>query len=104
MKKFFLVVLITILCSLSLFALSTSSEENDEFFNEILISDIPVVYGDDNFRERILARTEGKRDPIGLVLTGGSARACAHIGVLKYLDEIGVEPDFNWFFCSSCLL
>lgn len=94
MKKFFLVVLITILCSLSLFALSTSSEENDEFFNEILISDIPVVYGDDNFRERILARTEGKRDPIGLVLTGGSARACAHIGVLKYLDEIGVEPDF----------
>ncbi len=30
---------------------------------------------------------------IGLVLSGGSAHGLAHIGVLKYLEEIGIQPD-----------
>ncbi len=93
MKKLLFLILLIMLCLLPLMAEEEEVVE-DEFLKEILISDIPIVYGDENFRERILARTEGKRDPIGLVLTGGSARACAHIGVLKYLDEIGVKPDF----------
>ncbi len=91
MKKILILLLIIFLSFIPLFALE---EVEDEFLNEILISDVPVVYGDESFRERILERTGGERDPIGLVLTGGSARACAHIGVLKYLDEIGVRPDF----------
>ena len=62
--------------------------------DDILLADIPISYGEEGFRERILERTEGKRDPIGLVLTGGSARAFAHLGVLKYLEEQGIEPDF----------
>ncbi len=93
MKKFLFLVFLIVLSLLPLVA-EEAEVVDDEFLKEILISDIPIVYGDENFRERILARTEGKRDPIGLVLTGGSARACAHIGVLKYLDEIGVKPDF----------
>lgn len=93
MKKYLFLLIIITLCVVSVFAEEAEVGE-DEFLKEILISDVPVVYGDENFRERILARTEGKRDPIGLVLTGGSARACAHIGVLKYLDEIGLEPDY----------
>ncbi len=93
MKRFLFLLIVIALCVFSISAEEAEVVE-DEFLKEILISDVPVVYGDDNFRERILARTEGKRDPIGLVLTGGSARACAHIGVLKYLDEIGLEPDF----------
>ena len=60
----------------------------------MLISDIPITYGDTSFRERILERTRGERDPIGLVLTGGSARALAHLGVLTYLESEGIVPDF----------
>lgn len=62
--------------------------------NDILLSDVPIYYGQEAFTNRILERTRGERDPIGLVLTGGSARAFAHIGVLQYLEEVGVEPDF----------
>lgn len=31
---------------------------------------------------------------IGLALSGGAARGIAHIGVLKYLEELGVKPAF----------
>jgi NTE family protein len=31
--------------------------------------------------------------PIGLVLSGGAARGCAHLGVLKALEENGLRPD-----------
>lgn len=62
--------------------------------DDLLLSDIPITYGDASFRSRILARTEGKRSPIGLVLSGGSARAMAHIGVLRYLEEQDIVPDF----------
>ena len=100
MKKLLFLLLILILIVVPLFSEETDEDislegvESDEFLKEILISDEAIVYGDENFRARILERTKGERDPIGLVLTGGSARACAHIGVLKYLDEIGVKPDF----------
>jgi NTE family protein len=60
----------------------------------ILSADIPIQYGDTLFRQRILERTKGERTPIGLVLSGGSARAFSHIGVLKYLEEQGIVPDF----------
>lgn len=30
---------------------------------------------------------------IGLALGGGAARGWAHLGVLQYLDEVGIEPD-----------
>ena len=62
--------------------------------NELLAANIPITYGDANFRQRILERTNGEREPVGLVLSGGSARAFAHIGVLKYLEEQGIVPDF----------
>ena len=85
MKKIIFVLILILALCLPIFATDLETAvENDEFLKEILISDIPVTYGDEAFRERILLRTEGKRDPIGLVLTGGSARACDHIGVLRY--------------------
>ncbi len=62
--------------------------------NDIQLADIPIYYGEASFTDRILERTNGERDPIGLVLTGGSARAFAHIGILQYLEEQGIEPDF----------
>lgn len=94
MKKAVLFLMILLLSASYVFSTDIYSAVNDEFLSEILVSDIPVTYGDESFRERIYERTKGERDPIGLVLTGGSARACAHIGVLKYLEEEGIVPDF----------
>ncbi len=34
---------------------------------------------------------EGKRQKLGLVLSGGGARGIAHLGVLKVLDELGIK-------------
>jgi len=62
--------------------------------NDLLHSVIPIEYGRDSFVQRIDERTQGKREPVGLVLSGGSARAFAHIGVIKYLEEKGISPDF----------
>lgn len=62
--------------------------------NDLFSATVPVSYGEQSFRERILAKTQGERDPVGLVLSGGSARAFAHIGVLQYLEELGIVPDF----------
>ncbi|MGE4454449.1 MAG: patatin-like phospholipase family protein [Sphaerochaeta sp.] len=62
--------------------------------DDILLSDVPITYGDALFRERILEKTKGERSPVGLVLSGGSARAFAHIGVLQYLEEQEIVPDF----------
>lgn len=62
--------------------------------DDIMLCNLPIAYGEEQFKQRILARTGGKRDPIGLVLSGGSARAMAHIGVLRYLEEQGIVPDY----------
>ena len=62
--------------------------------DDLLLSSVPICYGEESFIARINERTGGQREPIGLVLTGGSARALAHIGVLKYLEEHEVVPDF----------
>lgn len=84
------ILIVILLMSLSFIYADDLSMLNDD----ILVSDIPITYGDESFRERILEKTNGERDPIGLVLTGGSARAFAHLGVLKYLEEQGIVPDF----------
>ena len=38
--------------------------------------------------------TTGKRPKIGYVLSGGGAKGMAHVGVLKVLEEVGLEPDY----------
>ena len=34
------------------------------------------------------------RPKVGLVLSGGGAKGAAHIGVLKYIEEVGIPIDF----------
>lgn len=36
----------------------------------------------------------GKRPKIGYVFSGGGAKGMAHVGVLKVLEEVGLEPDY----------
>lgn len=54
----------------------------------------PLFHGESSFARRLAEKTKGAREPLALVLCGGSARAYAHIGVLKALDSAGIEPDF----------
>ena len=35
------------------------------------------------------------RPKVGLVLSGGGARGAAHIGVLKYIEELGIPIDIG---------
>lgn len=96
-KKLFILAMVAISVFSCLFAADDtelSATTYDGAFDYFLSSDVPICYGEERFRERILERTKGERDPIGLVLTGGSARALAHVGVLEYLEEQGIEPDF----------
>jgi hypothetical protein len=61
----------------------------------LFYSDIPLKEGVVAFEEKLAKIRECEnREPLGLVLCGGSARAFAHIGVLKSLEENGIVPDF----------
>ena len=39
------------------------------------------------------SREESNRPRIGYVLSGGGAKGIAHVGVLKVLEEVGLQPD-----------
>ena len=77
---------VMILSSVSVFSENSGTDQ-------IMMADIPFTYGDAEFIRRVEKRA-GEREPVGLVLSGGSARAFAHIGVLKRMEELGVVPDF----------
>ena len=87
MKKIIITALLLLLIVTYLFAL-------DEREDNLLLATQPVYYGEKSFVERIQQRTGEESEALGLVLTGGSARALAHIGVLKYLEENEIIPDF----------
>lgn len=55
----------------------------------------PIPLGIEAFEARLeRIRAEEGREPLGLVLAGGSARAFAHIGVIQELEAAGIRPDF----------
>jgi NTE family protein len=76
-------LLITLLVLLSLTHTLYGSEQ-------LFLANDPVYIGEQSFIERL----ENIDQPVGLVLSGGSARAFAHIGVLRYLEEKHIVPDF----------
>ena len=79
---------VCILVFLVLGSLAAVQESDD-----LLLADVPIIYGDALLRQRIVERTQAERPVLALVLSGGSARAFAHIGVLHYLEEQGIVPD-----------
>ncbi|HEY9053762.1 MAG TPA: patatin-like phospholipase family protein, partial [Rectinemataceae bacterium] len=54
----------------------------------------PFGFGLEEFGARLASLRESGKEPLGLVLAGGSARAYAHIGVLQALEAAGIRPDF----------
>ncbi len=94
LNVFALILFYVLLCVFSLSADSAEPELEELTPEDLLFAGKPFIYGEEAFIKRINKRTGGKREAIGLVLSGGSARAMAHIGVLKYLEEINCTPDF----------
>lgn len=93
MKKI-LSVIFLVLCCFSVFAFGTEEVMLDPE-SPLYLQDIPFYEGIDEFQEKLnKIRTEENREPLGLVLCGGSARAFCHIGVLKSLEENNITPDF----------
>ena len=83
MLKFTIVITAMVLFSASVLYGQTS---------DLFLQDIPVFKGIEKTQERL--DTVSKDHPIwALNLSGGSARAFAHIGVLKRLEEDGLRPD-----------
>lgn len=82
--------------ALMLFITTLSSLGAQSFFvdsNPFTLKNDPIRVGMDEF-ERKLDAIRAEREPIGLVLSGGSARAFAHIGVLAAMEAVGVRPDY----------
>lgn len=64
-------------------------DENDPIF----LQSTPIYEGMETFEKRI-SEIKKEREPFALVLSGGSARAYAHIGVLRELERNHIKPDF----------
>ncbi|MDF1695012.1 MAG: patatin-like phospholipase family protein [Saprospiraceae bacterium] len=52
------------------------------------------IYGQEGFLRLDSLASTGERPKVGLVLSGGAAHGLAHIGVIQYLDELGIEIDY----------
>lgn len=97
MKKLLALLLTAGLCLGFAFGQESTGDYNDQFdlTSSLALQDVPIYEGIDEFEARLdRIRNEEGREPLGLVLCGGSARAFAHIGVLKAFEEQGVVPDF----------
>ncbi|MCQ2575435.1 MAG: patatin-like phospholipase family protein [Treponema sp.] len=61
----------------------------------LALQDVPFHEGIEEFEAKIQKiRDEEGREPLCLVMCGGSARAFCHVGMLKALEENDVVPDF----------
>lgn len=82
MKKLFLIFMLACM-ALSAFA----------FDDSVLLQSTMRLEGEEEFLQRLEA-VKSEREPLGLVLSGGSARAYAHIGVLREMEKADIKPDF----------
>ena len=93
MKYFssFLLALFLLTCTFPAWSQNTVLSQD----SALALQTVPVYEGVDEFEAKIQKiREEKGREPLGLVLCGGSARAFCHIGVLKVMEENDIVPDF----------
>lgn len=65
-------------------------------FNLLLLPSLVLcclLWGDLKAQD-VIATPSSTRPKIGLALSGGSAHGFAHVGVIKYLEEHGIEVDY----------
>ena len=92
MKRNSNIIIATLIFLLSLVQLS-AVQANRDFPSDLLDAVVPFEYGIERFEQRIAASRQGE-EPVGLLLSGGSARAFAHIGVIRAFEELGIRPDY----------
>ena len=61
--------------------------------NKVILLISFLVFSYPSFSQENVPVNE-KRPKIGLVLSGGSAKGLAHVGVIKVLEEMGIRPDY----------
>lgn len=116
-KNIFLVTKIFVLLYVTfVFCTTLAAQENQvEFDDAVFMVDEVIQFGEELFltrlgldgekavildadnipdKENLLTIVDNPTAPLGLVLSGGAARAIAHVGVLKKLEEEGIFPDF----------
>ena len=96
MKRWISVLLILGSLNLDLFAQNPSSPNGglDSTSKPILSSADPT--NDEAAFAKVRARLDSIRQyrpTVGLVLAGGGARGLAHLGVIKYMEELGIPID-----------
>lgn len=74
-------------------AFSDSQDKKEKSSDSVWLQSSPVFIGEEVFTNKIEA-IKKEREPLALVLSGGSARAYAHIGVLRQLENANIKPDF----------
>ena len=87
-----------VLCSLNMGLHAQTStrmrKSSEPAFSPILTSANPEI--DEAAFEKVRARMDSIRQyrpTVGLVLAGGGARGLAHLGVIKYMEELGIPVD-----------
>lgn len=88
MLKKFISGLLFFVFSFLIFASPKTSVIESDIFDQ----DLPVYVGREKLNKR-LESVRKEREPLVLVLAGGSARAYAHIGVLRVLEQNNIKPD-----------
>lgn len=78
------------LFSLNVLAFSLLAQDNINKYQSVDPQGDSIAYA--NMRHRMDSIRQ-YRPTIGLVLGGGGARGLAHVGVIKYLEEIGIPVD-----------
>ena len=96
MKRWISVLLILCSLNLDIFAQnpSTTNGAPDSSSKPILSSADPAT--DEAAFAKVRARLDSIRQyrpTVGLVLAGGGARGLAHLGVIKYMEELGIPID-----------
>lgn len=79
-----------ILFSLNVLAFSLLAQDNINKYQSVDPKGDSIAYA--NMRHRMDSIRQ-YRPTIGLVLGGGGARGLAHVGVIKYLEEMGIPVD-----------
>ena len=92
MRKLISIILLLLFVLPFFCAAEVSYDPNDE----VMLIDVPVYIGEEAFIKKANERAAaaGRSQPLGVVLSGGAARAMAHLGVLKKMEEEGIVPDF----------
>ena len=96
MKRWISALLVLCTLNMGLHAQTSSRvrRPSDPAYSPILTSANPEI--DEAAFEKVRARMDSIRQyrpTVGLVLAGGGARGLAHLGVIKYMEELGIPVD-----------